>query len=1358
MTTVVQNTFPILERSTTGRFAFSFNYGPNNPDGTNGSIAIFVGASSTRLYWVVLPYSHYTITRTGDGATPGGIISFVSNESVDIYLRTQLTTNFPSRDWSTATYQYVGIARIFDYDNPVIQSQGYSPNSTAEADNYLSFLAQQLDSRVGILESATKNISVHSNTLTLNFLPKCSEDGTANLEDSRVYDTGTLVTVFAPTTINGALIVNGNTTLNGTFTLSGAANFLSTMTINGLLTAAGGFAMTGNLGVTGAITATGDLNISGNGLISGNLTVIGILTSTGLLNVTGAIKITGDLDVTGNTNLAALTVTSLINNGTSLLKGAVTMQAGLTVTGPTGIVGTVTIQGNTGISGTLSVSGGSTFGGGFTAQAPSTCTDLTVSGLLKTNNLTPNPGPLTIGGNTTITGNLAVQDITCNSLTATTFVTGATLNAALANLTAATIVTLTNSSAVVDGVTLNYNIDVGLITSGAYLGFGASTAPSVYNMQVFQPGAGGGGGGGVTVTPDYVAIGGSLGDTVVASQMFQDTPSLSFRTGYSYATTGGNLLGVGGYTVGTKFTTSPTKLDASPVIRVFDAVWSLDQDMVANQIAPLYMVINPSDNSKSIIAPATGLAAGLTIQPPFLSMGSLYWIGFTGVLANKVMDIDSEIQITGSTLANATFSNTVTIQKAIDALAVVTPTGTVLTLNSVLYNSVVISYNAIITAINVTIPAGENLVMYFFPLVDALAVDFPSNWYWPVGLEPDSLAFTTSVFTVIELRNVGGFLFATVVRQLDAFSHSVLSIYGNKNDNATLFWLGTSGRALSTDTVARISNSTISDMLFSQPVSLQRVLYNTIAPTVNVGTLVISIVTNGPMLFAYTRNATLTDIAFSISSGLTGKAFFFGLLNFPGTSSDLIATLPVGTYTPGGHTFIEFNAGSGSHIFYRDPNGGVFLIPGIQFQTTLPAVFGDLTTTNTVILGAYMAVNNNLAPDTHSDTAFLITDCTPPTSATSQSLVYNTGLDLNNNLVLASSPLITNGTGTVVNTGVNFSSVINNSTILTEVAINVTTATQNLDLSLGNIFALTYASTCAYTFTNIPVGKIVPVMIKWVHDATTTIYTPTFTNWVKEGGQAPVLTQSAGGVDIMVGYVDGTGIFWSSTVINNYLPTTTTNIQSAPQTTVENDKVTLRSYFLARAPDLSYERICLLVDDFFLDPDNYTARCSPYCHDPEHDHARHIHETPDLQALTPNTLCATNTAGEVVATDIVVSGTNFTSEVTLQNVTLKAYNQTLAALTPGATVVIPLSSPNYLTLAVNQNMSITMSALPPAGQVITFTIFCTHDNTANVYNLTFPGAIFNGTPSITNTASAKDILTITVSSAEANVVIRQAYS
>lgn len=163
---------------------------------------------------------------------------------------------------------------------------------------------------------------------------------------------------------------------------------LGNVTAKGNVTADGKLKGEGVDAGTGAITTTGAVNagslivenastLKGNVTMNQKLSVTGD-TSLGKTDVGGALNVTGESNLQGNVILGKNTANTVTVNGKSDFKEAVEMDNGLTVTsGDTTLKGKLTVTDdaelkNTTVGGTLGVTGETTLGGTLTAEKDAT--------------------------------------------------------------------------------------------------------------------------------------------------------------------------------------------------------------------------------------------------------------------------------------------------------------------------------------------------------------------------------------------------------------------------------------------------------------------------------------------------------------------------------------------------------------------------------------------------------------------------------------------------------------------------------------------------------------------------------------------------------------------------------------------------------------------------------------------------------------------------------------------------------------------------------------------------------------------------------------------------------------------------
>jgi len=239
--------------------------------------------------------------------------------------------------------------------------------------------------------------------------------------------------------VSSTLGVTGATTLSSTLGVTGASTLSSTLDVTGATTLSDTLAVTGastlssTLGVTGATTLSSTLSATG-AITFSNVTDATSSTAGGAVTISGGVGIAkklfvgtnadigGTLGVTGNSTLSGtLGVTGATTlSDTLAVTGASTLSSTLAVTGASTLSSTLDVTGATVLSSTLDVTGASTFtgavtmAGGFVLSNTDDATSSTAGGALTiaggaavakklfvgTN--------LSVGGSTTLNGNLSV--------------------------------------------------------------------------------------------------------------------------------------------------------------------------------------------------------------------------------------------------------------------------------------------------------------------------------------------------------------------------------------------------------------------------------------------------------------------------------------------------------------------------------------------------------------------------------------------------------------------------------------------------------------------------------------------------------------------------------------------------------------------------------------------------------------------------------------------------------------------------------------------------------------------------------------------------------------------------------------
>jgi len=260
--------------------------------------------------------------------------------------------------------------------------------------------------------------------------------------------------VTSATTLSSTLGVTGATTLSSTLSASGAITFsnvtdASSSTAGGCLTVSGGAAVAKKLYVGDSVNLGNDLNVTAGVVIGGNTSM------TGTLAVTDATTLSSTLGVTGATTLSS----------TLGVTGATTLSSTLGVTGATTLSDTLDVTGVATFLSNVSMAGGFTLSNTDDATSSTNGGSLTVAGGAAVAKKLFVGTNLSVGGNSSLTGTLAVTDAT--TLSSTLGVTGA---ATLSNTLAVTGATTLASTLEVTGTNSFINTtDATSSTSGGSL-------------------------------------------------------------------------------------------------------------------------------------------------------------------------------------------------------------------------------------------------------------------------------------------------------------------------------------------------------------------------------------------------------------------------------------------------------------------------------------------------------------------------------------------------------------------------------------------------------------------------------------------------------------------------------------------------------------------------------------------------------------------------------------------------------------------------------------------------------------------------------------------------------------------------
>lgn len=307
----------------------------------------------------------------------------------------------------------------------------------------------------------------------------------------------------------------------------------------------------------------------------------------------------------------------------------------------------------------------------------------------------------------------------------------------------------------------------------------------------------------------------------------------------------------------------------------------------------------------------------------------------------------------------------------------------------------------------------------------------------------------------------------------------------------------------------------------------------------------------------------------AIARGGTGNTTYTDGQLLIGNSSG--NTLTKATLTQG--SGVSITNGNGSITISATGSGGTLTSVGMTVPTFLSVSPGTITTTGTFAvtlsgtalpttsggtgLTGFTAGNNAI----YSTSASALTAGTLPTAAGGTGL---TGFTAANNAIYSTSasaltagtlPTAAGGTGLTSFTSnrifyASSSSVVAQSanltfdgTILTADTITgklkayteavttatVNTATYNIDTSLTNIFDLTLDASTTFTFTNPPASGTSRSVTVILRQGAGGSKTATFTNAKYSNGLAPVLSTTAGDIDVLTFFTVDGGSFWFGT-------------------------------------------------------------------------------------------------------------------------------------------------------------------------------------------------------------------------------------
>lgn len=333
------------------------------------------------------PFPLRTLTALVLAAVSGGAFAQATTTNLDN--TTTSTTTQLERPLEQAAFITSG-SDFLQLSNPYVMVSGQTTTvpGTGQEPSYIQTKNVTYLDFNGI--NITKQGSTYTTSgssilpLTTIFSLLAAPDGTGavamgTLDLSRATVTG----LFDPAKVTATL--TGGTTANDSFTASGysvdlvtGAAALGATTTNGItntgdistttLTTTGNATVGGALAVTGAtstngITNTGDistttLTTTGNATVGGALAVTGATSTNGITN-TGAIRNTGSIfnsgDFLNGGNMGVL--------GTTVLRGATTVQSTLDVTGATTLNGATTVNNTLNVNGATTVVGATSITG-----------------------------------------------------------------------------------------------------------------------------------------------------------------------------------------------------------------------------------------------------------------------------------------------------------------------------------------------------------------------------------------------------------------------------------------------------------------------------------------------------------------------------------------------------------------------------------------------------------------------------------------------------------------------------------------------------------------------------------------------------------------------------------------------------------------------------------------------------------------------------------------------------------------------------------------------------------------------------------------------------------------------------------
>jgi hypothetical protein len=326
-------------------------------------------------------------------------------------------------------------------------------------------------------------------------------------------------------------------------------------------------------------------------------------------------------------------------------------------------------------------------------------------------------------------------------------------------------------------------------------------------------------------------------------------------------------------------------------------------------------------------------------------------------------------------------------------------------------------------------------------------------------------------------------------------------------------------------------------------------------------------------------------------------------------------------------------------------------------------------------------------------TVFLPGEAKAPTTATVNAMVVYDTFDGTNH-VLKDVGGATLGSDGALSAAVTFNQILDLSTktVTQVVDVQAGTTTVTIDLALGQHIELAHDENVTITFTNVPVGKVTPVLITRIKGNNTTPKTIAFTHTLKtEGCQKLVFSNVASSISTLFLYINGTGEVYARLPVNNIAAISGTISQ--------------------------YQSSNLI---------------SPQAAN---------------RNVTANTIVTFTSNGSFLSTDVVWDGSTFSSPVYSVKNTIKLMYYTVEAKTAstGATdITFNCNNAVFGTLLMNDNVTSLALSNIPSGAGLTHTVFVKHANDAVSRDITWGADYkYDTKPALTQKANAEDILVIT---------------